>query len=536
MTHRIRPGTLGLAALLLSGCATEALKDAPTRPDQPWQPGISRTGEIVSGHPGKRGLFLPKGYTLPSDTTLTARTQLAQLAAGHEYSLADLIDIAQSANPSTRRAWNAAKDAALATGIARSLYLPHLTASVVGGYSHSNGTNSTPTISNGGVIGDEINNAASQNNLLSSGTRNSNSGRGEVQTLGMEWLLFDFGKREAVLEAAKQGALATDIVFTGVHQKVIYAVTTAFYMHAAAEARVALIKKTLENARAVEVAAQARLHHGQGTIVDVTQAQQSTAQAELRLVQAQGSAENTGLDLMNAVGAAPLTHLQTQDVSGRPLALSDIRLTESMIHQAVSRRPDVLAAYAAAKASQSRVRAARAEFLPKIFVSGNVAYSTGHLALSSVPGVGSDSAPTLNLASNRFSSLILGGISVPIFDGGMRAAMLRQAENQSDSAEATLQETQDNSVRQIVAAENGLRSSLSAYEASQKLHIAAQTGFDAALAAYRNGEGSVTQATIIENGLLDARLAQSDAYYAALIAAASLAFATGSLDTSTAPG
>ena len=125
---------------------------------------------------------------------------------------------------------------------------------------------------------------------------------------------------------------------------------------------------------------------------------------------------------------------------------------------------------------------------------------------------------------------------MPIFDGGMRAAMLRQAENQSDSAEATLQETQDNSVRQIVAAENGLRSSLSAYEASQKLHIAAQTGFDAALAAYRNGEGSVTQATIIENGLLDARLAQSDAYYAALIAAASLAFATGSLDTSTAPG
>lgn len=222
------------------------------------------------------------------------------------------------------------------------------------------------------------------------------------------------------------------------------------------------LEKALENAKRVQEAAQARLKHGQGTIVDVTQAQQATAQTELRLVQAQGDVENTYLELVNAIGISPRTHFETENVSGRPLALDDTRLSDAFIQQAVSRRADVLAAYAHAKAARSQVAAAKSEFLPKIFVTGNVAYTTGHLALSSVPGVGSDSSPTLNLSSNSLSSVILGGVSVPIFDGGMRAAQLKQAQDQADSANAALQKTVDSSVKQIVVAENALHTSLTA--------------------------------------------------------------------------
>jgi outer membrane protein TolC len=206
-----------------------------------------------------------------------------------------------------------------------------------------------------------------------------------------------------------------------------------------------------------------------------------------------------------------------------------MRMTDDMIRTAVSQRPDVLAAYAAAKAARSNVTAAKAEFLPKVFVTGNVAYTTGHLALSSVPGAGADSSPTLNLSSNNFSSLVLGGISVPIFDGGMRAAVMKQAQNRADSTQVTLEQTLDDSAKQIVAAENGLHTGLSAYRAATRLEAAAQTSFDAAFTAYRSGVGSITPATLAQSGLLDAQLARSDAYYAALIAAASLGFATGAI-------
>ena len=514
--------------LLLGGCATEALNSAPDRPDAPWQPNVSEKGEILPGK-SKHGLILPADYTLPANQTITPRPADADISRTRTYSLPELIDVAQSSSPVTRQAWNTARDAALAVGITRTAYLPHLSATVVGGYTsqHNNGGN--PSLSNAGDIGTLINNGINQADSLGNGVRNRNSGHGEVQTLSMQWLLFDFGKREAVINAAKQTQLATNILFTAAHQKVIYGVTLAFYTHAAAAARVTLIQQALENSRKVQAAAEMRLKQGQGTIVETTQAQQMTAQAELRLVQAQSAAENTYLDLMTAMGISPNTRLQTQDISNRPLTMADMRLTDAMIRQAVSQRPDVLAAYAAAKASQSTISAAKAEFLPKIFLSGNVAYTTGHLALSSVPGIGSDSNPTLNLSTNNFSSLILGGITVPVFDGGMRAAMLRQARNQADTAQTILRKTVDESVKQIITAENSLHGSLSAYTAAGRLQTASQTSFDAAFTAYRSGVGSITQATLAQTGLLDAQLGHSDTYYAALIAAASLAFATGAL-------
>lgn len=268
---------------LLGGCATEALNSAPDRPDAPWQPNVSAKGELLPGR-HKQGLTLPAGYTLPSNQTITPRPADADISATHTYSLPELIDLAQSANPSTRQAWNTARDAALAVGITRTTYLPHLSATVVGGYAHQHNSGSNSRLSGAGNIDNIIDNESSQiGSLGNGGGGGHNSSHGEVQTLNMQWLLFDFGKREAVLNVAKQTQLATNILFTAAHQKVIYEVTLAFYTHAAAVARVTLIQQALENAKKVQEAAEMRLKQGQGTIVDVTQARQMTAQAELRL-------------------------------------------------------------------------------------------------------------------------------------------------------------------------------------------------------------------------------------------------------------
>lgn len=518
------------AIFILCGCATQALDTAPQRADMPWQPNVAANGTLLPGKTAnKHGLIIPQDFTLPANTTLIPRAPDTRIQTQYIYTLSELIDLAQSSNPTTRVAWNAARDAALAVGITRTAYLPHLSASVVGGYTYQRNNGTHPRLSNAGAIGTGINDSLSQAEGISGGIQNRNSGSGEVQTLGMEWLLFDFGKREAIVHATQEAQLASNVLFTAAHQKVIYDVTLAFYTHAAAAARVDLITQAVKNATIVQNAAEMRLKQGQGTLVDVTQARQNTAQAELRLVQAQNAAENTYLELMTAMGISPSTQLSIQNVGNRPLTLSDTRLSDAMVKQAVSQRPDVLAAYANAKASEDRIRAAKAEFLPKIFLSGNIAYTTGHLALSSVPGVGSDSAPTLNLSSNNFSSLILGGVSIPVFDGGLRAAVMKQAQNQADTAQTLLNRTLDQAVKQIIIAQNSLRASLNAYAAANKLQTAAQTTFDAALGAYKQGVGSITQASIAQTGLIDAQLGQSDTYYAALIAAASLGFATGSM-------
>jgi outer membrane protein len=87
----------------------------------------------------------------------------------------------------------------------------------------------------------------------------------------------------------------------------------------------------------------------------------------------------------------------------------------------------------------------------------------------------------------------------------------------------------DDGVRQIVLADNALHTSLSAYAASQSLETAAQTTFASALAAYRNEVGSITDLTLAETQLLQAKNASTDAYSSALSAAATLALSTGRL-------
>jgi outer membrane protein len=84
-------------------------------------------------------------------------------------------------------------------------------------------------------------------------------------------------------------------------------------------------------------------------------------------------------------------------------------------------------------------------------------------------------------------------------------------------------------------ARNTLKTSLSAYTASIALAAAAQTTFNAALAAYRNGVGTISDVTTAERQLLHAKNATTDAYSAALSAAATLALSAGLLGSAPHP-
>jgi outer membrane protein TolC len=92
-----------------------------------------------------------------------------------------------------------------------------------------------------------------------------------------------------------------------------------------------------------------------------------------------------------------------------------------------------------------------------------------------------------------------------------------------------LTQIRNEAARQIIVAKNTLKTSLSAFSAATVLAAAAQTTFNAALAAYRNGVGSITDVTLAERQLLAAKNAATDAYSTALSAAATLALSAGTL-------
>jgi len=510
-----RVGTLVafmLVAVALGGCATRALVMAPDSPDRPWTPAIGPDGEIVAR--GRHDLEQGESssYVLPSNRTMASlpAPQL-ELERRHAYSLPELIDIAQSSNPVTRNAWNAARDAALAAGIVESTLFPVMSAAIVQGYQRF------------------------LSETTASGVSNNLTAEGNIAVASIQWLLFDFGERRALLDVAKQGSIISNIAFTAAHQQVIYNVSLAFYTYAAARVHLTSAAKSLRDAKVVQAAAEDRYKRGIGTVVEVAQTRQASAEARLARVQAEGAVQNSYLALIGAIGISPTTRLEIADISRRKLPSSMTEPIDRFVSTALAQRPDVLTGYAALQASLANLRAAEAEFLPKIFFAGNGTRLDGNLDVTAIPGVGQQ-LPIVNLPVNRLGTkqeqigaTALIGATVPLYDGGLRAALLEQARNKVDKAETTLTQIRNDAVRQIVVARNTLKTNLSAYNASTALMAAAQTTFNAALAAYRNDVGSISDVTTAERQLLMAKNAATDAYSTALTAAATLALAAGLL-------
>jgi outer membrane protein len=484
-----------LVALTLAGCATSALDMAPPNPNMHW-PAATGAGSSAGG------------YVLPPNPALAVMPPPPSIDPNRPYALTELIDIAESNNPQTRIAWDAARTAALTAGIAESSYLPNITASALGAYQDSS-----------------ANESASGFNA-----KGNNQAHGVISALSLNWLLFDFGERSATIEAAKQGSTISNIAFTQAHQQVIYNVSLAFYAYAAARARSVSAVQSLSNAQTVQAAAEARQRHGVGTVVEVAQTSQATAQARLAVVQADGGVQDAHLALLNAMGISPLVQMRIADLAPRNLSPALDAPVQTIVAQALAQRPDIASAYAAQQQSLANVQAARAEFLPKVFLSATGNYNSGGLDVTSIPGTGQQ-ASTGNISGSHLGGVILAGITVPLFDGGVRAAALAQSEASADSANAALDQARDEATRQVVGARNALQTSLAAYSAAQALDSAARTTYNAALSAYQSGVGSVTDATLAETQLLQAQNTESDSYSAVLSAATTLAFTTGALGT-----
>ena len=494
--------TLGLAVstgllALVAGCAQYAEQLAPASPTEPWQQG-RKTGPSLLPQPAsaQQGpASTDFGVRGPADISVLPAPP--ETRPGKVYKLPELIDVSARNNPATRVAWEQARQAALAVGIAESTFLPTISANVIGGSQQ----NVTPV----DVLGQ---------------TRDLDTTvTGTTSAVALQWLLFDFGQRKAASEVAKQLSTAANINFNGAHQLLIFNVTRAYYQYGATQTGTDIAGQSLRNSRAILEAAVQREKNGIGTTVEVAQARQQVAQSELRQVTASGLQQDAYQALLAAMGVSPTTQIKIANSGGRRLpAPSDVS-TDEMIQQALARRPDVLASYAAMKAGQAGIDVAKADFMPKVYMAGVAGTGTGGFDASGLPTIGQQTSGTG----------VLVGAAVPLYDGGLRAANLKAAESRAAAARATFHKTQEEAVREMVVASNTLRSSLASYRAASKLTDAAAVTYDAALDAYRNGLGTVTAATAADSGLLDARQARADAHAASLIAAANLAFVLGTM-------
>ena len=289
---------------------------------------------------------------------------------GHVYGLAELIDIAQTANPQTRDVVGAS----LPSGARRRDHEGALLC-LSSPPPRSAVTSTSPTPGRSPV---------------SPPLSTSGDVHGTVSGVAMQWLLFDFGERDALTRAAKERSFASNIAFNGTHQKIIYDVSRAFYDYTSARQRVAIARQSKIESVRLRDAAHAKLTQGVGTTVETAQADQLSVQAAFDLVQAEGGERDAYHTLLAAVGITPATRIAVQDVSGRPLqpaSMAPIERLSRRGHRVAPGHPGRLRR--GARGARGHHRGAGG--IPAQSLSFRIrdTHLTGNLNVTSLPSVGS---------------------------------------------------------------------------------------------------------------------------------------------------
>ncbi|MGB3630053.1 MAG: TolC family protein, partial [Terracidiphilus sp.] len=399
----------------------------------------------------------------------------AVLDPAHAYTLAELIDVAEQHNPSTRMVWERAKEKAGELGLAKSAYYPDLDGLAVFGDERLINPFPKPLAPRGYVMVEVP------------------VVRPEVT---LQYLIFDFGKREANVDSAKEQKLASGADVIQVNQALAFRVASAYYQLQTAEERLQAARDTLKTAQTTQDAAEDRLKNGLATLPDVLNARAETAQAAFDEESADGDEKIARVTLTEAVGADPSPDIVIDGQGSAPLPERLAMSIDALIDRAMKDRPELMAQTLRIRSAEAEVRAAKAEYRPQIDLSGSAA-QTSVWPTADYGQLGAASEPTWSVDL---------GIHWRIFDGGARKNEVMIAESKRREAEDELTAIHDETTREVWTAYIGFRTALRKHDAAVALLEAANESYSASLEAYKYGVKNLVDVVTAEDQLAKARL------------------------------
>lgn len=397
----------------------------------------------------------------------------------------DLPAVVQAAlcnNPQTREVWANARYQAAQLGVAQAAYLPGVTATL----------------------------AASRSEVSSAGV-NSDT-RQRSATLGLNWLLYDFGGREAGVASARALLQAANATQNSTVQQVWLAAVQAFYQVQAAEAALTAAALSEEAASRSYAAAEARYKAGVATPADSLQAKTAWSQAMLARITAAGQLATARGTLASVLGLDANSPLSVTPIAETPLPQRFDADVASLIEQARKQRPDLQAVAAQAQAARENVTVAKAAGRPSISLN------------ASSNAVDADGSP--------FSRGNTVGVSltIPLFSGFATNYRIRAAEAQVDSKTAQLERLRLQVAQDVWNAWQNLTTATQSRRATDDLFASAEQAENVALGRYKAGVGTILDVLNAQSALAGARQQKVQAYYNWNVSRAALAQAMGQAD------
>jgi outer membrane protein len=433
---------LAVGLLMYTGCAAQQpFESAPPSPDRAWKaPDLRRYEAALS----------------ESEHTRAHEAPAVSIDSQKAYELSELIDIAERTNPETRVAWERARQAAIAVGLAEGTYYPVLVAAATGAVAHVPLPIPT-TVVPGGIFTADT--------------------QFVIPALSLDWVLLDFGRRRAVVDAAQAQAVEANVSFNAKHQQIVFDVTRKFYSLTAVRGEVAAARAALDSARSLEEAAAMRKQHELATLPEVLQAQEETARATYELQDALASEHDARMELLETVGVRPGPPIEIADVSQQPLPATLEESVDQAIDRALTQRPDLVARLASVKAKEAELRKARADFWPRLVVRTAVGGNIGELKV--------EDSPYQSVSDLQYDAGFR--LEWTLFDGFERRNKVSLAESLRKEAGEELEHQKDKAVREVWKAYNDTKVALAKQQAAAALLTASEKAWDATFESYRHG-------------------------------------------------
>ncbi len=314
-------------------------------------------------------------------------------------------------------------------------------------------------------------------------------------SLGLTYVLVDFGARAASIDAQRYQLIATLLTGNRVLQDTITEVETAYFSMLAARAQIDAQTQQETALRASLDAIELRLKGGLAARADQLRARAALAEATLARQAAERDRAKADAALKQAAGIAQTQTLALDWETAPPAVLEASILLAELLDEAERQRPDVRALQATAaraRADAERARAARWPSVSLVANTGRTFFLEDDRSPSSTYSVGFN-------------------LSIPLFDGGRLAAQARAAERDAERLQVELESQRSQVALAVTDAYYDVRHAQTQRAGVAEQFDSASESADAAAARYRAGVGSVLELLTAQADLARARQAQVQA-------------------------
>ncbi|MDO8278383.1 MAG: TolC family protein [Burkholderiaceae bacterium] len=353
---------------------------------------------------------------------------------------------------------------------------------------------------------------ASANRIPSSNSGSDSLSASVTGSLGLSWVVFDFGVRDANLEQARQTLASAR---AAQDSATLNAINQALLLYVDAAAAFARLEAAREgeavNRQSLE-AAQAKYQASVGSLSEKLQAETALAQAALERVRAEGAWE-TARGLLAVAMGLPTGQRMTLAPAANAFPDADIP-------------GDISRWIADAKDGHPRVRSARADIRALLARLDSIkAEGRGNVGMS----VGMASTKGLGASAGKIESGLTGYIvaSMPIFNRpeqqAREAQVLAQVESRRDAQIAVERDIESELWRSARLMETEQQN----LTAAQSLRTIATQSYDITLGRYKAGVGSILELLSTQTALANAQTQVTQAQLSHAQARLRMAVASG---------